>query len=396
MNDTSPQTLTPQWQMPRLQPENRWVGGLADAIARELGVQPIVIRASFAILTLAGGWGLVLYGVGWIAVTSRQPKTPAIASQPKGAGAVERHVAIGLIVVGLVLAFRAVGFGFIDQIVFPLGFAITGFGIAWSHRQDEGGLSAVVRILIGVFLGLGGMIAFLAISSRLVDAVLILAVAAVVLAGMSLVAAPSLAKIGTDLDNERQDRVRADERAKVAAHLHDSVLQTLALIQRHADDPARTSQLARRQERELRHWLYRSADDIAAPGTVRLKQALEAMSAEVDEAHDVPVGVIAVGDSIDLAGPGIESLVAASREAVVNAAKHSGADQIDVFAERHKDRIEIFVRDTGCGFDPDDTAADRKGISQSIVKRMKRVGGDATIHSSVGQGTEVELVLPFE
>ncbi len=252
-------------------------------------------------------------------------------------------------------------------------------------------MAATARTVIGVVVGLGGLIAFVLVSDNFVDSLVVVLVAIVIAAGVGLVAFPSLARIGRELDVERQDRVRADERARVAAHLHDSVLQTLALIQRHADDPTRTAQLARQQERELRQWLYGTPATMAT----RLGPALEAMAAEVDAAHGVPVTVIAVGDTTDVDQASVEPLVAAAREAAVNAAKHSGAPRIDVFAERLPDRIEVFVRDTGKGFDPDTVPADRRGLADSIRGRMQRAGGSATVHSSPGAGTEVELVLPL-
>ena len=381
----------PRWQLPRIDQGERWVGGVAAAVAREIGVQPLVIRASFAILALAGGWGLLLYGVAWIVLAVMEPNRLApYHPEPKAASPIHRHAAVGMIVVGLLSVFGRIGFGFIPQIVFPAGFLLTGILIAWTRSQDESGTGSVTRIVIGVLVGLGGIIAFAATSSgNLLDTIGVLLIALVIAAGAGLVAAPSLARIGQELDRERQDRVRADERARVAAHLHDSVLQTLALIQRHAGDPARTAQLARQQERELRQWLYG-----AVPGVTSLGAALEAMAAEVDAAHEVPVTVIVVGDNTDLDRAQLEPVVAAAREAAVNAAKHSGAARIDVFAERHPDRIEVFVRDTGKGFDPDTVPTDRRGLAESIRGRMQRAGGTATVHSSPGAGTEVELVLP--
>jgi signal transduction histidine kinase len=375
------------------------VGGVAAAIARELGVQPAVIRVAFVILALAGGWGLLIYALVWAVLAVAQPRQIAPHRPvPKGETAFHRYLAVAMIVLGLLLTLRSLATGFVDEIVFPFLFVVTGFLIAWSRHRDEAGLSSVARILAGVVVGVGGMIGFIVLSADILDAALVLLVAVAVVGGVGLVAMPSLARIGQDLDRERQERVRADERARMAAHLHDSVLQTLALIQRHADDPVRTAQLARHQERELRTWLYARPGDPAGPGTVRLGTELEAMAAEVDEAHGVAVKVITVGDSGEAGEVPVASvapLVAAVREAVVNAAKHAGARQVDVFAERHPDRVEVFVRDTGRGFDPTDTAADRKGIAESIIGRMERAGGEAAVHSEPGSGTEVELVLPL-
>ncbi len=382
--------------MPRIVVDDRWIGGVAAAIARELGVDPLVIRVSFVVLSLAGGWGLAFYALAWLILAVANPKQIApYEPMPKAATPFHRHLSIAMVVLGLLLALRNAAF-FIGGLVWPVAFVVTGFLVAWTRHRNQDGLSAVFRILAGVAIGVGGMIAFFTLSSvgNFFDALLILLIAIAVLSGIGLVAAPSLARIGQDLDNERQDRVRADERARVAAHLHDSVLQTLALIQRHADDPVRTAQLARQQERELRSWLY-TADDESGPGSVRLGPALERMAAEVDEAHGVPVKIIAVGDSAELPEGSIDPLIAAAKEAAVNAAKHSGAKRVDVFAERLADRIEIFVRDTGVGFDPAATPGDRRGLAESVVGRMERAGGSAHVYSEVGDGTEVELVLPL-
>jgi len=174
----------------------------------------------------------------------------------------------------------------------------------------------------------------------------------------------------------------------MAAHLHDSVLQTLALMQRRADDPAEVATLARRQERELRAWLAGRA-----PGAVstRLAAALEAVADDVEQAHRVPVEVVAVGDAeLDSAG---EALVAAAREAMVNAAKFGNGSTVSVFAEVRDDELQVFVRDRGAGFDPAAVPADRRGVRESIVGRMQRHGGRAAINPSPA-GTEVELALP--
>jgi signal transduction histidine kinase len=394
MTSTPPAALRPRWQLPRIDPNERWIGGVAAAVATEIGVQPLVVRLSFLILALAGGWGLVFYVATWAVLAVVQPdrRSPYVP-EPKGATSTHRHLAVSMVVMGLLLAFRST-FGFIDEIVFPLGFVSIGFLIAWTYHTSDAGVAAMTRIVAGVFVGVGGMIAFFALSATFVEAVRLLVISLAIISGIVLVAAPSLARIGRDLDSERQDRVRADERARVAAHLHDSVLQTLALIQRHAADPSRTAQLARQQERELRQWLYGTAGS-AAPGVILLGPALEDLAADVDADHGVPVKVITVGDNADLAGMGIADLVAATREAAVNAAKHSGSNRIDVFAERHSDRIEVFIRDTGVGFDPSAVDGDRRGISHSIKGRMERAGGSAAVHTSPGEGTEVELVLPL-
>jgi signal transduction histidine kinase len=209
----------------------------------------------------------------------------------------------------------------------------------------------------------------------------------VLLAGSVMLFGPWWLRMERALTAERTARIRAQERAEVAAHLHDSVLQTLALIQRRADDPAEVAQLARRQERDLRAWL--NADETAAAAT--LHGALVRAAREIEEGHGVEVEVVCVGDR-PLDGD-TAALAAAAREAILNAAKFAGAGRIDVYAEASDERAEVFVRDRGAGFDPDAVPADRRGVRESIIGRMERHGGHAEVRSQPGGGTEVELSL---
>lgn len=397
--DVLPDPSARRWQLPRISAEDRWVGGVAGATARELGVDPLVVRASFVILALAGGWGLLLYAAAWLILAIAQPRQVArYLPQPKAASPFHRYVAVAMVVLGLLMVFRNATF-FVADIVWPIAFVISGFLIAWTRHRDADGVAAVVRILAGVVVGVGGMIAFLTLSSGtgFADAFLVLLIGVAVILGIALVAAPSLVRIGRELDDERQSRVRADERARVAAHLHDSVLQTLTLIQHHADDPARTAQLARHQERALRSWLYRP-DAATGFGTLRLRGALEEVTADVEDEHAVSVKMVVVGDATEIAvasADRLAALIGAAREAMVNAARHSGAPRIDVFAERLDDRIEVFVRDTGVGFDPSAVGSDRRGVRESIEGRMRRAGGTAEIRTRRGAGTEVVLTMPI-
>jgi len=190
------------------------------------------------------------------------------------------------------------------------------------------------------------------------------------------------------LAQEQAERVRAEQRSEMAAHLHDSVLQTLALIQRNSANDTEVASLARRQERELRAWLYGSE-----PGAIRgaFGEQIRRMCAEVEDAHQVAIELVIVGDAEG--DESMDSLVQAAREAVVNAAKHSGADNIAVYAEALPERATVFVRDRGSGFDISTVAPDRQGLRESIIKRLERSGGSASVHTTIGAGTEVELVL---
>jgi signal transduction histidine kinase len=189
------------------------------------------------------------------------------------------------------------------------------------------------------------------------------------------------------LMEERLLRARADDRAEIGGHLHDSVLQTLALIQRRADDPAEVAHLARRQERELRRFI----NEMSSPYKHSFKAALCDAVAEVEDLHRVKVGVVVVGDrELD---DGTEAMIGAAREALVNAAKHSGSDEISLYAEAGDGTASVFIRDRGKGFDPARAPENGIGLQESIGRRMARHGGSAVVRSEPGAGTEVELSI---
>jgi signal transduction histidine kinase len=254
---------------------------------------------------------------------------------------------------------------------------------------DERTPALASRTGAGIVLVLAAGFAFLSAAGALSAARDVLLSVIVVAVVIGVIAAPWITRLVRSLSEERAERIRSQERAEMAAHLHDSVLQTLALVQQRTDDPRAVATLARRQERELRAWLSRRA----APGAeARLGGALEGAAAEVERDHGVPVEVVAVGDA-DLDDAGV-ALVAAAREAMVNAAKFGGGAQVDVYAEALDHELQVFVRDRGPGFDPGAVPDDRRGVRESIVARMERHGGRAVVNSSPGVGTEIELVLP--
>lgn len=385
----------PSWQTPRIDRNDRWVGGAASAIAREVGVQPLIIRAAFVALALVVGWGLLLYALAWawmaiFAPSQISPYTP----QPKGATSLHRHAGIALVVVGLIALLGQLTPTAFTSISWPIGFVFTGALIAWSRgSNEEEGISTLVRIVAGLTVAIGGILAFAALSYSLWQALVALIFGIAIIGGITIIAAPSVIQMARSLDGERLDRIRLDERARISAHLHDSVLQTLTLIQRNADDPQRSVQLARQQERELRNWLY--GPSTTSPDGVNLGPALEQAASEVEALHGVQIDVVAVGDNGKAVPADVAALIAATKEAMTNAAVHSGVDRIDVFAERTPHGIEIFVRDTGVGFDLEAISQDRHGVRDSIMARMERAGGNASVYSSSDAGTEVELSLPF-
>jgi signal transduction histidine kinase len=232
------------------------------------------------------------------------------------------------------------------------------------------------------------MAVFLATNTSLAAAGNMLLAVIVAVGGLALLAGPWIWRMGRELVEERSSRVRSEARAEMAAHLHDSVLQTLALIQR-AKAPREMVSLARTQERELRAWLYGRAPALAG---VRLRDAIDSMAGRIERQHQVNVEAVVVGDAeLDLR---LRGLVNACAEAVANAARHSGGTAISVYVEVEEDTISAFVRDQGSGFDPDIVPPDRRGIADSIIGRMERRGGTARVHSSPGAGTEVVLQLP--
>ncbi len=246
-------------------------------------------------------------------------------------------------------------------------------------------------VALGAALIVGAALVFLWLNGALVPDRDVLLAVLVVMTALALILAPWWLRLARGLTEERAERIRTQERAELAAHLHDSVLQTLALMQKRAEDPREVAALARRQERELRAWLNAGSrrSDSGAPAS--LASALEAAVVEIEDAHGVPVELVAVGDRrLDERA---EALVAATREAVLNAVKFAPDAAISVYAEMEGDRAEVFVRDRGPGFDLAAIPPDRRGLRESVLGRMERHGGHAAIHTRPGEGTEVELVM---
>ncbi|MGE5763550.1 MAG: sensor histidine kinase, partial [Mycobacterium leprae] len=279
----------------------------------------------------------------------------------------------------------------------PIVLAGLGVALLWRQADDEARArwraralarpSAYARTALGVALVAVGLAVFLAARGELRQAREGLLGTVVVVAGLALVTGPYWVRTARDLTAERRERIRAQERAELAAHVHDSVLHTLALIQRHAADPAAVTRLARAQERDLRGWLYRRAPDAGS-----LRAAVEGAAAEVEDAHGLPVEVVAVGNCpMD---ERLAALVQAAREAMVNAARHSGAAAVSVYVEVEPDQAAVFVRDRGQSFEPDAVPAERLGLRESVLGRTARHGGRAEVRSAPGEGMEVRITVP--
>lgn len=382
------------WQVPRLRAEQRWLGGVAAGLARELGVEPLLIRLAFVLLALSSGIGLALYAGAWLWFTYAAQAHPTGALYepvPKARSPRRRLVGVASVVLGLVvLARRAQPTGVDKTATWPVAVAAFGLLLAWSSgKVDWSEPRELVRAGGGLLLIAGGVLAFIVLNLGSGVAPKALLVATGVLSLVVVVVAPWLWRAASQVSEQRVERTRAEERAELAAHLHDSVLQTLSLITRNADDPAVTRQLARRQERDLRRWLFERSTERAT--TELFRGALTRVAEEVEDQHGVPIETVVVGD-----GPVQQehsAIVGATREALVNAAQHSGAPVIDLYGEMGPSGFEVYIRDKGRGFDPSEVAEDRRGLSESIHGRMSRAGGHASVVSEPGQGTEVTLTL---
>jgi len=392
----------------------RWIAGVCNGLAAALGVQVGALRA--VVVLLAAGGGLpgvaLLYALAWAFVP---PESDAdAAGRPAGTaaqGAPSAGLTIGgrpadlvdaagvlAIVAGAVLLLGQFTAWLPGQIVGPAVLATVGAGVAWGWGGRSGGLAGTGRwerlrplfVAVGISLVLLGGIATLAALGDLRSIGRSAAGAAVLIAGAVLLFGPWMARLARNVTDERRQRIRSEERAEVAAHLHDGVLQTLALIQKRAGDDRAVRSLARRQERELRSWLYSGTNgqsDVATVATL-LRRELD----DLEDHYAVRFDAVLVGDApLDDSG---RALVAAGREAALNAARHAGVDTVDVYLEVEPESVSLFVRDRGRGFDPAAVPPDRRGLADSISARVKRHGGTVEVRSAPGEGAEIELSVP--
>lgn len=395
------------------------LGGVAAGLARHLAVPVLWVRVGFVVAAFLGGLGVALYAAYWLMLPSDQQfetAAPGVESATRGGRRPGRTRRLGDI--GPAIALAALGLGGVllleavfgrGAVFWPLLIGLGGIALLWrqadqaqrerwlnsSGRVDpvrmvfgDGGWASYGRVAAGVCLILFAVFLYLARQGSLSVARDTLLASILVVLGLAIVVGPWVHRLASDLSDERAERVRTQERADVAAHLHDSVLQTLALIQKSAHDPATVARLARAQERDLRAWLY--AGEAADERT--LASALRGVAARVEDDHAISVEVVTVGDcDFD---EELRPIVQAAGEAVTNAAKHAGTAHVDVYAEVAADAVDVFVRDRGRGFDPELIAEDRYGVRHSIVDRMQRHGGTAEIRSAPGDGTEIRLRLP--
>jgi signal transduction histidine kinase len=353
--------------------EGSVVAGVCSGIARTLDVDVTLVRLLFGLLALAAGSGIVLYGAAWILLPDERGTRPR-----------RQLLGIALLVFAVTLLFG--GLGLSNTLLWPAALLALGVVLISEARMPVVGGRSTARIVVGVVVLIVGVSLFVGYGAPGSSGALVPPSA--VLAGLVLIVGPWLWRLAREREAERSARIRTEERAEMAARVHDSVLQTLALIQRESGDPRRVATLARRQERELRIWLYREPGPLEGESLVA---SVEAAAAEVEEVHGVIVEVVASGDAPLDADLG--ALVLATREAMTNAAKFSSADEVSVYVEAGEGGATVFVRDRGIGFDRAAVPPDRRGLAESIEGRLARHSGVARIASVPGEGTEVELTI---
>ncbi|HEV8249759.1 MAG TPA: PspC domain-containing protein [Gaiellaceae bacterium] len=354
------------FSIPAPRPEEGVIAGVCAGIAQALAVDVTLVRLVFALLALAGGAGILLYLALWAYNAYDRPWWAAVPVVAAGS-----------------LLLHSVGLS--DRAVIGIALVSAGLAVVW--RGGARSLRADAPIsYAGVALAAAG--AFVLLQGGAPSAPLLAPGA--IAGALLLIAGPWVWRLALERDAERAARIRSEERSEMAARVHDSVLQTLALIQRQADDPRRVAAIARRQERELRGWLYGElplGDEEAS-----LVASLSAAAADVEELHGVRVELASAGDCpVD---EPTRALVLAAREAMTNAAKFAGVEEIDVYLETTDEAVAVFVRDRGAGFDRAAVPEDRRGLAESIEGRLERAGGTATVVTAPGAGTEVELRLP--
>ncbi|MFE3047993.1 PspC domain-containing protein [Streptomyces albidoflavus] len=386
--------------------DGRWLGGVARGLAGHLGLPVFWVRLAFVALFVANGLGALLYAAFWsfvpLGVGGLSPQPP---SAPAKADRGQLVALLALLVASMVFVASVDLNGTARAYLFPA--LLVGAGVAVVWRQADNARRArwaeagrrrrnltLARSAAGVLLVGAGVSGMFVIQGSAEHLGAVLQASLAVLVGVALLAGPWLVRMAQDLGQERLMRIRAQERAEVAAHVHDSVLHTLTLIQRNADRPAEVRRLARSQERELRNWLHRpeGSGRAAEDEPATLAEAVKRTAAEVEDKHGVPLEVVLVGDC-PLDEP-LPALIQAAREAMVNAAKYGGeGGPVQVFAEVSGPEVFVSVRDRGPGFDLDAVPADRMGVRESIIGRMERHGGTARLRSAPDGGTEVELEM---
>jgi signal transduction histidine kinase len=403
----------------RREREDRLAGGVAAGVAARTGLDVVVVRLLFVLAFLLSV-GAPLYVLAWLLVPMAGEDTNIASRAMTDRRGIALALGLASLLIIVLVIVSALGAGWLGNLGWPLVISVAGLVLVWRNapaveqetmRQlaepllgvtgepagDRRRSAIAVRTAAGVVM-LGAGLGILLSGNAGAQLLRALGGLILVIAAIAVILGPWWLRIARDLVVERRARLRAEERADMAARVHDSVLQTLALIQRNADQPQQVTQLARAQERELRSWLFGGV----TPGSVRgagpdlavttLAGGVRLIQQDVEARHGVTVEAVTVGDcELD---DRLDALLAAAREATVNAAKWSGAGVVAVFAEVEPGEVSVFVRDRGCGFDPGAVPGDRKGLAESVHARMTRRGGSASVRSAPGQGTEVSLRMP--
>ncbi|MGC2486140.1 MAG: PspC domain-containing protein [Acidimicrobiales bacterium] len=391
--------------------DNAILGGVCGGLAIRLGVRERVVRIVFCLLALVSGVGLLLYMMLWLGVR-RADESRSIAQRLVG----RRHKLVNVVIgaaaiVAIFLVLNRLGMPDLGIYAWPFFLTVIGAIGVWrgaspeeqAHLHELAKSAPVVgvatsrtrwsfwlRLALGViFIIFGLQILHHLGSPWSHDTTSALFGTLVLIGGALILLAPWWLATLNDLTGERRQRVRMEERADVATHLHDSVLQTLTLIERSAGDEVAVKRLARTQERELREWLF-NPEGSSDSGT--FLSDLRSLENEIENDYGVRVDLVVVGDceSTDR----VTALVAAGREAAINAARWSRSDLVSIYAEVEDTTISLFVRDQGSGFDPEQVVSDRQGIALSIRQRITQRGGEVVLKSTIGEGTEVQLTLP--
>jgi signal transduction histidine kinase len=394
--------------------DNRVLGGVCGAVSQATGIDVTWVRIGAVLACLASGIMVFVYAVAWLMIPMEGQSTNIYSRAIKDRRGIRLVVAVVVpVLILLTVITSTLNLTFLGFISWPTLLAAGLVFLIWRnatesekdfidhevvplfgtdvHGQGRRRL-LVLRIVAGVAIGAGGIV-LLVEGHTTIAALKPVGGAALVVAAAVIVFGPWWLSLVRDLIAERQARVRAEDRAQMAVHVHDSVLQTLALIQRSSDDPQNVVRLARAQERELRAWLFEGRPPgVIGDEATMLGEGVNLLQRQVEADHGITVQVVVVGDcELDDA---LRALLDAAREATVNAAKWSGADQVSVFAEVEPDSVQIYVRDRGQGFDRAAVPEDRQGIAQSIEARVIRCGGEALIRSAPGEGAEVQLRMP--
>jgi signal transduction histidine kinase len=380
--------------------DGRLIAGVASGLSEHLGIDVLFLRIAFVASIVLSGLGVVMYAAFWVVVPqSKDDPTPRDRTEA-------RAQLVGFAAFGAAMLLVAQLLGFGAGLIWPAAAMITGAAVLWRQADDSSRnrwrtvaerqrlaltgnrRRTALRYLAGIVLVLGGMGAFLATQDAFPVARRAFLPAVVATLGIVVVLGPWLLRYWREATEERTARIREHERVELAGRIHDSMLQTLTLIQRHADNPDEVRRLVRHSDRELRGWLYRPEQPAAS-----LRAMVTTACGEVEDEYDVTIDLVVVGDLP--VTPDVEAIVQAMREAAVNAGKHSGVRTFSVYVEVGAGELSVFVRDRGKGFRVAAIPEDRYGVRESLIARMERHGGQASIRSTKRTGTEVHLSLPL-